>query len=114
MRINDYKFGKMVIGGKQYEADLLICGQKIKHDWWRRQGHFLCSEDLGWVLKKEPEVLIIGTGKNGIMKVPDEVQKELESSLDKIISAPTEKAVGLFNEYQNSDQKIAGAFHLTC
>jgi hypothetical protein len=112
MKIDSYSFGSIVIGGKEYTSDVLIFGDELKPDWWRVQGHRLRIEDLSWILKRKPEVLVIGQGMSGMMAVPGEVKKELENRGIQVIIERTEKACKIFNEL--SQAKKAAALHLTC
>ncbi|MFO7818847.1 MAG: MTH938/NDUFAF3 family protein [Halanaerobacter sp.] len=113
MKIESYSFGELIIDGEHYSSDLLICGEEIKSNWWRKEGHSLCRADLGWILKQNPELLIIGTGKSGVMTVPHSLEQELESNLDLIIER-TGQAVQTFNQMSKKDLKLAAGFHLTC
>ncbi len=112
MRIDGYSFGRLVIGGKTYTADLLIVGEEIVPNWWRREGHSLCPEDLKLVIERQPEVLVIGTGAYGAMDVPYETEKFLEQQGIEVIWKPTAEAIDIFNSL--TGKKKAGAFHLTC
>jgi len=112
MRIDGYSFGRPVIGGKTYTADLLIVGEEIVPNWWRREGHSLCPEDLKLVIERQPEVLVIGTGAYGAMDVPYETEKFLEQQGIEVIWKPTAEAIDIFNSL--TGKKKAGAFHLTC
>lgn len=113
MKIETYSFGEMVVDGERYTSDLLLCGGVIKSDWWRKEGHSLCREDLAWVLNQNPDLLIIGTGKSGVMTVPQTLKESLESELDLIVEQ-TAQAVKTFNQHQRQDLKVAAGFHLTC
>lgn len=113
MKIESYSFGEMIIDGEHYSSDLLICGEEIKPNWWRNEGHSLCRADLSWVLNKNPELLIIGTGKSEVMTVPHSLEQELESDLDLIIER-TGQAVQTFNQQSRNDLKVAAGFHLSC
>jgi len=112
MVITNYSFGRMVIGGEVYTADLIIVGEEIFPDWWRKEGHSLCPDDLKVVVERKPEILVIGTGAYGAMDVPYETEKFLEEQGIKVIWKPTAEAVEIFNSL--SGRKKAGAFHLTC
>ncbi|TYB30666.1 MAG: hypothetical protein FXF47_07770 [Candidatus Mcinerneyibacterium aminivorans] len=113
MKIEDYKFGEIVIDGKKFTSDLLIYENEIKSNWWRSEGHLLHLEDLNWVLNKNPKVIIIGTGNSGVMKVPEKLVNKLEERNMKIIVEKTQVAVKKFNE-RNMGDKVAAGFHLTC
>jgi hypothetical protein len=70
-------------------------------------------EDLQEVLSYQPDVLVIGKGKPGLMKVGAELIKQLGQRGIEVRSAPTEKAVRLYNEL-SSEKKVVAALHLTC
>ena len=110
--IESYSFGWMVVGGKVYDADLIIVGEEIFPDWWRREGHSLCLDDLKVVVERKAEILVIGTGAYGAMDVPYETEKFLEEQGIEVIWKATAEAVEIFNGL--SGRKKAGAFHLTC
>ncbi|MEM1593039.1 MAG: Mth938-like domain-containing protein [Archaeoglobaceae archaeon] len=109
--IERYEFGKIVVNGRAFTSDILIFDESVRENWWRKEGHKLSLEDLREVLEFKPEILIIGTGYNGRMVVPEEVKKFLEEKGIKAIVLPTQEAVKVFNE---TKAKKVGAFHLTC
>lgn len=114
MKISHYSFGKMVIDGVEYQADLIVFPNSIYKSWWRKEGHSLCLEDLTEVLKRDIEVLVVGTGAYGKMKVPESLISELRSRGIDVKVSETEKAVIQFNNLFEQNKKVAGAFHLTC
>lgn len=114
MKINDYSFGKIVVNGKEYRNDLKIFPDKVKSDWWRKKGHELHVEDILDVIEEKPDILIVGKGSSGLMKVLPSTKRELREDGIKIIALPTSKAVEKYNEYRNSGKKVIGVFHLTC
>jgi len=112
--INSYKFGYIVVDGKSYTSDVIIYPQKINAHWWREEGHLLLPQDIKEILLKEkPEVLIIGTGDLGLMKVPPETLKYIKSKGIEVKVEPTRLACQLYNKIYNSRKTIA-ALHLTC
>ncbi len=112
MHINYYSFGKIVIGGEEYNRDVILFPNKIK-EWWRKEGHLVRPEDIEEILKAEPSLLIIGTGAFSMMKNSQEVKKILENKNIKLIEKETEEACNIYNEKAKSEKVIA-AFHLTC
>ena len=84
----------MTIGGKKYYRDLKIIDGHIKEDWWaRNQGHCLNAIDINDILSAKPEVLVIGTGYAGNMRVPRVVRSDIENQNINIIEDITSKAV---------------------
>ncbi len=116
--IESYSFGRLVFKGKLYTRDLIILSEgsflRVIDNWWRKEGHYLQVEDLEEVWKFKPEVLVIGTGASGVMRVaPDVLTKAKEFGIE-VIFQLTSEAVRSFNSYLNQGKRLAGAFHLTC
>jgi len=115
MKIESYRFGRIVIDGTAYTSDIIIAGGTIHPNWQRKQGHLLNIEDLTGVLKAAPCVLIVGCGASAMMKVPEETSRLLEQNHIESEILDTYKAVERFNELSKKGVKdIAAALHLTC
>lgn len=112
MHVDSYSFGRIVINGKEYTNDIIIFSDKIK-SWWRKVGHEVCVDDIKEIAKAKPELLIIGTGASGYVKIKDEVKKFLNSSNISLIAKPTEDACKLYNEISKK-KRVVAALHLTC
>ncbi len=111
--IESYNFGKIVINSKEYHSDIIIYKDSIDDKWWRRESHSLCMEDIKKILDNKPATLIIGTGYYGLMKVPLELIKYLESKNIEVIIKKTKAACDEYNTlYQKKN--VVAAFHLTC
>ncbi|HIE33806.1 MAG TPA: hypothetical protein EYP86_01540 [Candidatus Altiarchaeales archaeon] len=113
MKINHYEFGRIEINGNIYRNDVIIFPDHIKDNWWRREGHKLSIEDLKDMLKEKPEVLIIGTGASGIMKVPKETLGLIRSEGIEPIVKRTNEACRIYNSIAQG-KKVIAALHLTC
>jgi len=114
MRIDSYSFGVMKIDGVEYSADLIVFPDRIKQNWWRKQGHSLAIEDLDDVFDFKPDVLIVGIGASGLIQIPASTKKALQEEAIVLIAENTDKAWQLFNEQVQKGKKAVGAFHLTC
>ncbi len=114
MRIDSYSFGVMVVGGIEYQTDLIVFPDRVKSNWWRKQGHTLAIEDLDDVFDFKPEVLIVGKGISGVMQIPDSTVEALQEKGIELIAENTGQAWQLFNELLQKGKKAVGAFHLTC
>lgn len=114
MEINDYGFGSMTVNGKKYNGDLIVFPDRIKSEWWRKEGHSLSIEDLDEVLAYEPEVLVIGQGYFSCMKIPRNTQEILKREKFRVFESKTGAAWKVFNEEMKKGKKVVGAFHLTC
>ncbi len=112
--IEEYSFGRIVVDGKTYTQDLIIFPDRVKSGWWRREGHSLCLEDLEEVLKDPPEILVVGTGYAGLMRVPRDVKERLEEMGIRVVVERTGKAYKTFNKLLSEGRKVVAALHLTC
>ena len=112
--IDEYSFGRIVIDGKTYRQDVIVFPDRVKSDWWRREGHSLCLEDLKDVLRDPPEVLVVGTGYVGLMRVPREVREKLEEMGIQVVVEKTGKAYKTFNKLLSEGRRVVAALHLTC
>ncbi|MCG3260046.1 MAG: hypothetical protein H7644_09880 [Candidatus Heimdallarchaeota archaeon] len=99
---------------KSYSSDLIIFKDFIKEKWWRKEGHRLHLEDLEILKDIEIEVLVIGTGSIGKMKVPEEVLNELKQKEIEVIVCKSAEAVEKYNNLAKTRNNIALAIHLTC
>jgi hypothetical protein len=111
--IDSYDFGHIVIDGKTYTSDVIIYPNKVNDSWWRKEGHELCVDDLEDVLDKKPDVIVVGTGNPGLMKVLPETEKLIKSKGIKLIVQPTKEACQTYNQLSSS-QKVIALLHLTC
>lgn len=112
MHIDSYNFGEIIVNGDKYDVDVIIYPNKIKK-WWRKKGHEVCVEDIKETVDEKPDVLIIGTGIPGLMKVLTETKEYLEKQGIELIVEPTEKAVQIFNQLC-LEKKVIFGLHLTC
>ncbi len=114
MFVDDYSFGRIVINGKTYRNDVIVSRDWIKSNWWRKEGHAVCLEDIKEILEKKPEVVVFGTGAYGVVKVKKEVIDELKRRGIEVICEPTAKAVEIYNKLLKEGKNVVLAAHLTC
>ena len=107
--IDSYNFGSITIDDQKFTKDIIIFPDHINSNWRRKTGHLLTEADITEILDYKPELLIIGTGANGLMKVDDKV-KNLGMEL---IIKKTADAVKEYNRVCK-DKKVVTALHLTC
>lgn len=112
--IEAYSFGNMKIKGKNYTSDLKIIDGRVIPNWWRKTGHEVDVNDVNDILTSDVEVLVVGKGQPGMMRVSEALKKELLKKGVKLIEKPTAQAYVEFNKLYSEGKKVAGAFHLTC
>ena len=113
--IQQYREGSFLkIDDTQYHSDLKIIDGRVKARWWRDQGHQLQTGDIDDILAAKPEILVIGTGYAGNLRVPDAVRSAIENKNIDVITEKTVEATDSFNRLYVEGKDVAGAFHLTC
>lgn len=87
----------------------------VERNWWRKEGHELCIDDIKSSIEREsPEILIVGTGAYANVTILNSTKNYLEQKGTKLIAEETSKACTTYNQLMKSHQKVLGAFHLTC
>lgn len=114
LMIDSYRFGRITVDGAEYTRDLIILPDRVKSDWWRAEGHRLRVEDLEEVLAHEPDVLVVGMGAYGLMKVGDDVKKALTETGILLKAERTAEACDVYNELVEEGKQVVAALHLTC
>jgi hypothetical protein len=115
MHIDTYSFGSIRIDGKDYSSDVVLLGGDVKSSWWRQAGgHVYAAEDFGEVLEAAPEVVVLGTGYFGRVKVLDETLTVFADAGSEVIVEKTSRAVETFNRVAAEGRDVAAALHLTC
>ena len=113
--IDEYTTGNhMTVKGTKYHKDLKIIRGEVIGNWWRREGHRLAAGDIDDILTARPQILVIGTGYAGNLRVPDAVRQTLQNHQIKVIAQATADATTTFNRLAAEGKDVAGAFHLTC
>jgi hypothetical protein len=112
-KIENYKFGEIVIDGRRYSSDVIVYPDRIDSQWWRKEGHSLEPADVPEVLQAPPEVLVIGQGNPGRMDVPAETRRKLEETGIEVIVEPTTQACDTYNRLRGK-RRVVAALHLTC
>jgi len=99
--IDSYKFGAVVVDGRRYTSDIIVLPERVIDGWWRKEGHKVCAEDLEEIFNCEPEpqVLIVGTGYYGLVKILPEVKDILGSHGIELVAQPTGEACQTFNKF---------------
>jgi len=111
--INSYSFGNITIDNQKFTKDLIIYPDHINSNWRRKTGHLLTEADITEIIEYKPEILIIGIGASGLMKVDERVKEKLKALGIEVVIMKTAEAVMEYNRIYK-EKKIVCALHLTC
>jgi hypothetical protein len=115
MRIEGYSFGRIRIDGVGYSKDVILLGGEVISPWWRSAGgHVFAPDDLSAVIEAAPEVVCLGTGAFGRVRVQPETVEAFARSGTEVIQYRTARAVEEFNRLTAEGRDVAAALHLTC
>ena len=114
VKIEEYEFGRIRINGRDYRHDVIVFPDRVSPEWWRKDSHSLTIADLEEVLQYGPDLLIVGRGAYGVMRIPEETREALRKKNIQLVDDITGTAVQRFNEGNEQGEKAVGAFHLTC
>ena len=112
-RIEDYRFGYVIVDGESHDKDLIILPDRVLAGWWRKEGHALHPEDLAAVIQAGPDLLVVGQGAHGRMRVLARTEEALQGAGIEWIAQPTEDACQTYNRLRE-ERVVAAALHLTC
>ena len=111
--IESYRFGYIRVDGQAHDRDVIILPDRVIGGWWRKEGHALHPEDLEAVFEAAPQVLIVGQGAYGKMRVTPETRQALSAAGIELVAAPTEEACQTYNTLRER-RVVSAALHLTC
>lgn len=110
--ITDYRFGHIVIDGREHSKDVIVLPDRVVTNWWRKDGHSLVIEDLSEVIEQLPPKLVVGSGAYGRMRPDPGAIEALEARGISVEVLPTEYALERYRELDPATS--AAALHLTC
>ena len=110
----EFSFGRIVANGQICNHDIKIVEGTLLPAWWRKSGHTVEIEDVQDALDTDPEILVIGTGQPGYMRITDSLKEHLAENSVKLIEEPTPKAIETFNRLFKKGRRVAGGFHVGC
>ena len=111
-RIDEYRFGHIVIDGEEQTRDVIILPGRLVTNWWRRDGHSLVLADLDDVIDELPEHLVVGSGTYGRMHPDPAALEDLRRRGIDIEVFETAEAVKRYGDL--NPRSTAAALHLSC
>jgi len=110
--IDSYSFGSITINGIKHE-DIKIIGEKVI-DWQYIKHHTVTIQDITELIDSNPEVIVIGIGVSGLVKVEDGVIKLAEQKNIRLIIKNSAEACKEYNGLVKENKKVAAIIHSTC
>lgn len=115
MHIESYSFGNIRIDGRDYARDVILLGGDVIGPWWRQAGgHVYAARDFAELLAAAPDIVVLGTGYFGRVKVLEETLTAFANVGSEVVVERTGAAVEAFNRLGAEGHVVAAALHLTC
>ena len=111
--IDDHKFGSFVINGNEFLGDIKILNSRVRY-WDDRVKHTVSLKDIKELIEISPEVIIVGTGNSGYLKLDSDVKDLILYRRIRLIASKNDEAVKQFNLALEQNKKVAALFHATC
>jgi len=117
--INSTEFGSITIDNIKYSQVLILENRVIERDYNKLKELFGTSHKIGdWEFNEliggKPEVILIGTGEQGMLVVEDKVIHAIRDMGVEFIIEKTPIAINIYNERVRSGKKINALIHTTC
>jgi hypothetical protein len=105
---------KTLAGKTGKGKDIRLIGKKVSK-WKERKGHTLNTHMITGIFGMEIEVLIIGTGVEGMLECPEEVRSYIMNhGIKELILKETPEACRIYNSLYREGRKVALLAHGTC
>jgi hypothetical protein len=119
--IESFEWGRFVIKGAAHSANGEGVGKDIciidgvVSPWEARKGHMLKPKMVSSIIGSGIEILVIGNGVNGALKVPEKTNKAIsEAGISELIIERTPEACAAFNRLYREGASVAFLAHGTC
>lgn len=117
-KIDSTKFGSITINGIKYSQILIIGNKVIQRDEKALREefgttHYISEKEQKKLLSKNPEIIIIGTGTQGVLKTFPEFDKIIKKLRIELIKLKTAQAIKKYNKLREV-KRINALIHTTC
>ena len=113
-RLSGYSFGHVKVGDRTIVRDLILFEEELLCPWVRREGHRLVLQDLEWLLGRHPDLIIVGTGAFGSLRIPEDTVQALARKGISLLRFKTAEAVKEYGVRAERGERVACCLHLTC
>jgi hypothetical protein len=119
--IERFEWGRFEINGQVHDAvgsgvgkDICMVGGEVR-PWVERKGHRLTPKMVKPALRPDVDILVIGNGVNGAIKVTRKTRQAIAAAgIEALMIEKTPKACELFNQFTRQGKAVALLAHGTC
>ena len=119
LKIDKVEWGTIEINGKKYGQVLIVGEQVFERDSEKLHQLFGTTHKIGdWEIEKlfsgNPELIIIGTGWVGVLKISEELRAKSEKLMMELKILETPKAMEEYNRLVEQGKRVNALIHTTC
>lgn len=119
IQIDSVSWGKIFINGQKFDQVIISGGKVLPRETEKLEKLFGTTHTIGdWeqelLSMVDPEVIIIGNGYNGVLKVSGEMREKLGHSGAEIKVLLTPAAVSEFQKLVSQGKRVSALIHTTC
>ena len=78
------------------------------------KSHEIDVDEMAKLISRKPEIVVVGTGQSGCVKVMEDARYLAVTSKIRILAIETEKALEVFNAFIKDGKKTVAVIHVTC
>lgn len=118
-KIDKLSWAKIKVDGKDYHQVLLVGEEVIPRDVNKLESLFGTTHRIGdWekekLLANQPEIVIIGNGWSGVLKVDEEFKAKCAKAGVDLRVVLTPKAAEEYNQLIKDGKRVNALIHTTC
>lgn len=98
----------LVVGEKVIDRDSFMPGWFDDHP-----HHAVYEHELDKLFEENPQIIIIGSGQNGVLIVPEDVKYMIKKQKIKLIVLETPEAIDEYNKLSKT-KRVNALIHTTC
>jgi hypothetical protein len=116
-KIEEFRFGTIVVDGRTYTRDILILPDgtvKLREDVFLNfVNHIVKQNEIIELLKANPELIVVGTGTDAKVKLSFNVERLIAESKVDLIALPSPQAIERYNQLVDKGKQVAALIHIT-
>jgi len=111
-KIKRIEFGNIQIDHEVFDRDDFFLFKDLIEP--TDKSHHVTAKDFKHMMLREPEVVIISTGFNNLVKIDEGVFELAKQSGIELFELPTPDALKKFQELSKKGKNVAARIHTTC
>jgi hypothetical protein len=118
VKVDNLKFGSIVVGGKEYQRDIFIFPdgsvKERKGGFGMFGDHAITKAEIEKLVEANPDTIVVGTGTSDAAGLVSEAKAYAQQSKAELLSLSSFEAIERFNKLVDEGKRVAALIHITC